>query len=283
MMSVMIPATFKRFCFRPAPYLVKRGKMHREYEESSVVCCEVVNAIIMCYMGAYAHKYAHPKVWYEGWYPVTVFLFVIFAGFARIYLGTTYPSDTVAGAIVGWAICFLGAPLYKNPLFGCPSCAWDECYECSPCLTLEGGSRMMHELGTMNNLNLLVVFLGSFLYFLLCAVLILKPLHFWKKVHHCLGITTACLLFQMAYLCPSLSANGTSSLSAPNMSLPVVGFGLLWAVVSVAILTAIGVLSERRKMLRLAGFVALFVLTVSSIVGWRLGVANVVVEAYLAK
>jgi len=63
----------------------------------------------------------------EWWMFVLIILLPFLISFARINLGVHYPSDCIAGTILGFITCFFGRLLFFADFYGC-SCVRFFCY-----------------------------------------------------------------------------------------------------------------------------------------------------------
>jgi undecaprenyl-diphosphatase len=263
----------KRFVYRERPYLVRRALQCRADVTSSFPSRTALVAVVAAFAVGYACNYGDadtapagsvvpvysPGVWvYAGLVPA----FLAVASFARINLGVHYPSDCLAGAVLGGVVCALGSLLHHADVLGCTSCSRGECYTA-------GDSPRALTAGHLERVN--VPLLLGFTMGALAAVggAVLPPLRFWGKAHHVFGTLLACVAFQLCFLCPPFNP-GLGSLPPPQQQGSTVGsvvFGLAVSALSLA-LGRVGVRGGAAQ--RIIRFLVVYATVFVLIAAWRL-------------
>lgn len=241
---VMISMAFitqlpKRFIWRTRPFAAGRAKRVRVHDSSSFPSRAVVGAVVY---SLWLLTMFEDKDWSHGsesndngkctspsWFPKTIMggVLVLFAALAtsasRVVLGVHYPSDCIGGAILGFVIHLAGTGLTRLHLNSCDCC---------------GKSSHSNILGSTFTLTV-----GLIVAVMVFYLLILPPLEYWKKISHAGSLLFPCLIFVIAFLCPSFT--GASSLNtAPHLTLD----NAVTAVFVTIVLTALGLASQRKKL-----------------------------------
>ena len=154
--------------------------------------------------------------------------------------------------------------LYRSNVAGCTSC-WD-----NACYTLETPTSGIEAVSAANawtsvNVPLVVGFTAAAV--VLTAAMLVRPLAFWEKGGHVLGILLPCVLFQLALLCPPYSP-GRASLPPPPPSPSF--FSYCFAAALVAVTTGIGMGAKAiARSLRIPAFLFLYLGTFTALLYWR--------------
>jgi len=182
--------------------------------------------------------------------------------FARINLGVHYPSDCIAGVILGFSACMLGRLLILADNHGC-SCDSTFSKICYP-----NNSTIKEITPTNLELNWIVVsclIAGQLIFALLC---ILKPIQFWVKFGAIFGLLFPALTFRLVFLCPLGSPGKIASLNPTitNQNFDIVSFVYGLGVVIIGM--AIGIKLQQRLLFWVFMLYWLFYIFV--ILFWRL-------------
>jgi len=251
----------KRFIFRKRPHVagraVRLSKDHTSSFPSRAVTCAVLYSVFICFAIRYTTREnasANFAFWFWVW-PVVIGSFLV-TSFARVHLGVHYPSDCLF-AVVQAVICMmLGAGLFLLNTVFCPSCHSAKCY---------AAIANQITLSNMKNVNWLL-FSGVTVLMMLIAV-ITVAVNFFVKFHHVFGMTLPCLAFQLVALCPDLSWNRKTGLSAPVQFAPTWP-SYLFAAGCGIILTAVGMLAPKGKT-SIITFSLMYATTFVALLLWR--------------
>jgi membrane-associated phospholipid phosphatase len=206
----------KRFIWRARPFHVNRARSTLRNATSSFPSRAVACSTIYAYLVAYTLVYPAESALHASllWLAIAAVL-VPLAAFARINLGVHYPSDTVAGAILGVAICVAGTALSWVEDLGCASCRTGECYATAAAAGDEGAGDAI-SWSAMASVSWGLVAACALASLALTLVAIAPPLRFWNKCAHVGGVTLGCLSFHLTFLCKQASANGRHALPPPD-------------------------------------------------------------------
>eukprot|EP01125_Pyxidicula_operculata_P009814 TRINITY_DN3230_c0_g1_i2.p1 TRINITY_DN3230_c0_g1~~TRINITY_DN3230_c0_g1_i2.p1 ORF type:complete len:222 (-),score=18.55 TRINITY_DN3230_c0_g1_i2:341-1006(-) len=183
--------------------------------------------------------------------------------FARVNLGVHYPSDCVAGAIMGILVCVIGKFLWFADSYAC-GCNGDIeiCYAGDNVLVIDPWN-----LSRINFWVLAGALVGQLLFSVLMVV---KPLKFWVKFGSVFGFLFPALTFRFVFLCPvgELSA----SLARPYVMYSTSTFPHWWALIYAlgACLIGMGVGMKLQKKCNMVVFVGYWIFYTGAISVWRL-------------
>jgi len=194
----------KRFVWRYRPFMGDRAVEIQSTRTSSFPSRAVACSVVYCYIVAWIYKEYKDfnNSYWEWWMIVLLLIFPLLLSFARINLGVHYPSDCIAGIILGLLACALGRLLFFADSRGC------SCTDISPTV-----DTVSCYIGTNNTsvqpislqhfvLNWTIVscvIVGQLLFALFC---VLKPIQFWVKFGAVFGLLFPALTFRLVFLCP---------------------------------------------------------------------------------
>lgn len=254
--TAMLSQVPKRFVWRHRPWMVRRALKRRTDTTSSFPSRAVTCAVVYVFAVCWTVTYNTDRLALAWWMPVAYIAAVLLSSLARISLGVHYPSDCVAGMLQGVLICTLATALWKADLLGCPSCHRDACYAASAATSITWGT-----LSRVNWLLFGVLCLGAAL---LALLSLMPPVLFWVKCDRVYGALLPCLVFQLAFLCPTANAARASLAPPPAPE----WYSLLYAAGLSCVALVAGVKGGAR--FAMLGFGLLFVGLLASLVIWRL-------------
>jgi hypothetical protein len=173
---------------------------------SRAVTCSVVFTFAISYGIAYM---TDTKI-FHWWVLLGIIFATLLSSFARVHLGVHYPSDCLGGFLQGALICLLGTALWDANVWGCTSCHYGQCYATDEQHAIMGSYEAASGEHLGEHLNFLVLFVGTAICIALFFVSVIRPLVFWEKCDRVYGVLLACVVFQLAFLCPPASLNGSS-------------------------------------------------------------------------
>jgi len=214
---------FKRFVWRPRPWMASRAISVRKDLTSSFPSRAVTCAVVYGYMIAHT-LYSPDAVPFVVLAPIVI-VCAAGASLARIFVGAHYLSDCLAGFLLGCLCCAIGSGLNRAVAAGCASCADHLCY---------AGSAEQHltfsNLASLNLASLFVVAGGAVLAVVLSST---APLLFWQKSIPIFGLLTPLLAFRLVLLCPQHNSAGVALF---RMRRPAAGLTLLAMLITVGAL-----------------------------------------------
>ena len=276
----------KRFIWRARPFHVNRARSTLRNATSSFPSRAVACSVIYAYLVAYTLVYPAESALHASllWLAIAAVI-VPLAAFARINLGVHYPSDTVAGAILGVAICVAGTALSRVEDLGCASCRTGECYASAAAAAAgeeSAGAGDAISWSALGGVSWALVAACALASLVLTLLAIAPPLRFWNKCAHVGGVTLGCLSFHLTFLCKEASANGRHALPPPDAlrgSAKQLG-ALFAAVVLSTVLFALGKVAQSKAVSKALGrallvadlalFAAVYGATFGSLAVWRL-------------
>jgi len=192
----------KRFIWRYRPYMAYRAREDQQTRTSSFPSRAVACAVVYCYIIDWIYKdFNHlENQRAETWMFILLVSLPLLISFARINLGVHYPSDCIAGIILGLTTCLFGRLLFYADFYGC-SCdsSYSKiCHYQNNSAIQELTPRTLH----FNWALLACIIVGQFFFALFC---ILKPIQFWVKFGAVFGLLFPALTFRLLFLCPTRS------------------------------------------------------------------------------
>lgn len=108
----------KSLIFRPRPWMAGRAIPHRRDRTSSFPSRAVVCAVVYTHLALRVMQRPQGIAW--------ILFMATIAGMARINVGAHYPSDAVAGALLGFVVVVVGAVVeeWMNKVSGGGSIVW---------------------------------------------------------------------------------------------------------------------------------------------------------------
>jgi len=200
----------KRFVWRYRPYMGYSAIEYQSTRTSSFPSRAVACSVVYCYVIDWMYKdFAQlDNQTSEWWMFVILILLPFLISFARINLGVHYPSDCIAGVILGLVACLFGRLFFYADFRGC-SCDASPSKICYP-----SANNTVQEITTNHlQLNWIVVacvIVGQFLFALFC---VLKPIQFWVKFGAIFGLIFPALTFRLIFLCPTKPTQYFASLA----------------------------------------------------------------------
>jgi len=262
---VILSQVPKRFVWRYRPFMGDRAIEIQSTKTSSFPSRAVACSVVYCYVVAWIYKdyLSLYNYYWDWWMIVLLILFPLLLSFARINLGVHYPSDCVAGIILGLLACAIGRILIFADGHGC-SCVNDDFSSNIMCYS---NNSNIHTITPQNfELNWTVVacvIVGQILFALFC---ILKPMEFWVKFGAVFGLLFPALTFRLVFLCPS-----PSSLSSLPPTLWFKSFDIISCVYGLAVVVIGMVIGMKlQKKLLFWVFVIYWIFYMFVILFWRL-------------
>ncbi|KAJ5077828.1 hypothetical protein M0811_05518 [Anaeramoeba ignava] len=202
----------KRFLWRFRPYIVGDALRIRKDSSSSFPSRAVAGAVVYPYLANYLYAYFHnnEKLKISWLLILIIILFVIWTSYSRIYFGVHYPTDCIAGLIIGIIVCVSSANFYHMNSFGCQSCWSEKCY------TNKEDSRVINW-NNFDNVHWIVFVITTAVSFVITLFLNMKPIEFWAKIQHAFAQMFSAYVFHFTLLCTSshLDEDG-KTLSPPS-------------------------------------------------------------------
>ena len=220
--AAVISQTFKRFVWRPRPWMTGRSIQVKRDLTSSFPSRAVICAVVYSYLFAHIFFPPHSVPWMV--IVPTVVLFALGAAISRIFVGAHYASDCVFGFLIGASICVVGSLLNRGVEEVCGPCyAHDLCYAAS------WDDRLT--MARLSELNLLTFTLVTGVSLLAVVLAMSSPLNYWTKCLPIFGLLTPCMAFRVIELCPRHTDTGVALL---KMEQPSAGVIVAAAVISFA-------------------------------------------------
>jgi len=268
MVIVVLSQIPKRFLWRYRPFMAYRAIEYQRPKTSSFPSRAVACSVVYCYLIVYTVLYFRKDIPSVDWWMYLLFLVVpIVVSFARIHLGSHYPSDCVAGAVLGAIVCVIAKILCLADLKGCSCPNGNEnsqvCYSSSQ---PDAVHRILPEtiVATINWYLVLGALGGQLLFSIL---MVIKPIKFWMKFGAVFGLLFPALTFRLVFICPTGAF--PSALEAPSVLTESPKWWTVLYAVGVCLL-GMGVGIKLQKKLLLLVFVGYWLFYVSAISLWRL-------------
>ncbi|GKT35523.1 hypothetical protein ADUPG1_008669 [Aduncisulcus paluster] len=190
--TALISQLPKRFIWRDRPYMQGRATRFRKDETSSfpsrAVTCSLVYTIGL---GAcLSERFTQPTPW---WIWIIVVVSILATSWARIILGVHFFSDCIFGVLQGLIVVGLGFLTDSLLVFNCGACSvtsGGSCYSETSDLFLPQSS-----------FNILILSVSTIVALVLCYLCLCRPLRFWIKAQHVLGMLLPSLAFRLTALC----------------------------------------------------------------------------------
>jgi len=269
MVLVILSQIPKRFVWRYRPFMGYRAIEVQATRTSSFPSRAVACSVIYCYIIDWIFKDSkhYPNPYFEWWMFLVLFLLPVLISFARINLGVHYPSDCIAGVVLGLTSCLLGRVLFFADSRGC-SCNESYSTVCYPNNSTIQSITLQHI--DLNWTLLACTIVGQIIFALLC---ILKPIQFWVKFGAVFGLLFPALTFRLIFLCPVgpnylLSLPPTKSRDTFNLIACAYGFGVVVLGMIVGI--------KLQKKLLFWVFVVYWIFYMFVILLWRLYLQNLI-------
>jgi protein-S-isoprenylcysteine O-methyltransferase Ste14 len=261
----------KRFIWRPRPssdnraVIVDENLESSSFPSSSVAACVVYGSIVGLFYEMSRRNSVGTDLPLGPLNAVSWLLILgcaVMTGWARIYLGTEYPSCCGCGAILGLFVFILGLVTARLHFYGC------KCNE-HPNIVV------VHEIpkNELTSLAGVVIAFGVPLAILLVIALGCEPLALWKKSTHAFALLLPSLIFCIGFICPrvtgtyrrvSVHAGPPSTATVTDATMLTVLFSALgWAIQRKHILSG-------SMELQYAAFLFIFSLALISLVGTRM-------------
>eukprot|EP01130_Rhizamoeba_saxonica_P014908 TRINITY_DN6589_c0_g1_i1.p1 TRINITY_DN6589_c0_g1~~TRINITY_DN6589_c0_g1_i1.p1 ORF type:complete len:201 (-),score=26.63 TRINITY_DN6589_c0_g1_i1:37-639(-) len=181
----------------------------------------------------------------------------IVISYARINLGVHYPTDCIAGVIVGIVICAIAQTIWEIDMNYCGDCGSFNTFNTSECYVVERKSQISPEYIDINASFLIPIVCAQILYALICVV---KPLEYWNKISS-FGYVFPAFLFRFLFICPNV--NGYS-LSPPET---ITNWWTIIVISTIVLLVTGGGALYKKKPFVL--WMISYLLVGSTLFGWR--------------
>jgi membrane-associated phospholipid phosphatase len=210
LITCIITQVFKRFVWRPRPWMLGRVQVISKTKTSAFPSRAVTISFVFGFIIALAINYSEgPRF---DWHSDMIYLpllFSVVSGIARIVLGAHYFSDCFFGVIAGATIVYISillVPIHKGIITACPSCTTtvlsDSCYTSRKYAIT---ATTLLSMANWKAFSLALTWIVAF-----CLFCIFDPLGFWSKSFQTLGTLLPCLLFHVTFLCPNHLGTVTS-------------------------------------------------------------------------
>jgi len=257
----LLSQILKRFMWRFRPFMAHRAEERHRARTSSFPSRAVACGVVYCYIVVYTDLYFEKHTSVEWWMYLLFFIIPPVISFSRINLGVHYPSDCIAGALLGVFVCIIGKFIWLLDYTGC-SCgnSLAICYA-------TGGPIQEISPKTMDKVNYWVLSGVALAQVLFSAAMVIKPLQFWVKFGSVFGFLLPALTFRLVFLCPA-GPNGGSlgppfvTTSTPNW------WSYLYAIGVCSFGMALGYKLQKRCNFIL--FICYWIFFTAAIVVWRL-------------
>ena len=203
--AAVFSQVFKRFVWRPRPWMCGRAITVKRDKTSSFPSRAVVCAVVYAY--GFSHLFYPPHSVPLSFEFGLILAFAVGAGVSRIFVGAHFASDCIAGFVLGATFCSIGSGfnrLFEGSCGGCYARLQPNCY----------AETLAQELDFHGFLraNMLTMGLTSGLSIIVVGLAMSSPLHFWTKCTSIFGILFPCFAFRLVLLCPSHNTEGLALL-----------------------------------------------------------------------
>ena len=244
LMVVLVSQVPKRFLWRDRPFNVPKldgSEGFRAFRSQVYKTSSFPSRAVLCSV-VYAYAAAYGATAYRGWYPTGTYSWVptgvpgppwalrplwygavagvaLCVSLARINLGAHYPSDCVAGFLLGCFCVGAGTLLYAGIEDGCGSCLVGANQSLPTAALGETCYRAGTKALTMSNIGYAYLapgWVGTIVFTALVLMMMSPPLEFWTKSAHAFGTLAPALLFHFVFLCPGIQSGDFSSARFEN-------------------------------------------------------------------